>query len=167
MGRIRHADRTAGAVIGDRTLVHRRVTRTNAAHHQFFRNLLGSTQITVYAFDVFRGDPRIEQTITGAALLPRGNLLGVGGEVTIPVGVTSSLVPRFEFRHSAAAPDEVNRSLQKLGQSLRVGADWRARARQNVAVVVHVDGLTGSVQQSGAGIGLTGFRAALHIELMR
>ncbi len=40
MGRIRHADRTAGAVIGDRTLVHRRVTRTNAAHHQFFRNLL-------------------------------------------------------------------------------------------------------------------------------
>ncbi len=40
MGRIRHADRTAGAVIGDRTLVHRRVTRTNAAHHEFFRNLL-------------------------------------------------------------------------------------------------------------------------------
>ncbi len=40
MGRIRHADRTAGTVIGDRTLVHRRVTRTNAAHHEFFRNLL-------------------------------------------------------------------------------------------------------------------------------
>ncbi len=45
MGRIRHADRTAGAVIGDRTLVHRRVTRTNAAHHQFFRNLLGSINV--------------------------------------------------------------------------------------------------------------------------
>ncbi len=44
MGRIRHADRTAGAVIGDRTLVHRRVTRTNAAHHEFFRNLLENYQ---------------------------------------------------------------------------------------------------------------------------
>ena len=118
-------------------------------------------------FDVFRGDPQIEQTLTGAALLPRGNLFGAGGEVTIPIGVTSSLIPRFEFRHSTAALDEVNTSLEKLGQSLRVGADFRARAMQNVAVVAHVDALTGSVRQSGADIGITGFRIALHIELMR
>ncbi len=118
-------------------------------------------------FDVFRGDPRIEQTATGAAFLPRGNLLGVGGEVTLPVGLKASLVPRFEFRHSTAAPDEVNRSLQKLGQSLRVGVDFRARAMQNVAIVVHVDALTGSVRQAGADIGITGLRTALHIELMR
>ena len=128
---------------------------------------LGSSQITLYAFDIYRGDPRIEQTATGAAFLPRGNLLAVGGEVNIPVGVTSSLIPRFEFRHSRAAPDEVNTSLEKLGQSLRVGADFRARAMQNVAVVVHVDGLTGSVRQSGADIGITGFRVALHVELTR
>ncbi len=128
---------------------------------------LGSSQITLYAFDVFRGDPRIEQTAAGAAFLPRGNLIGVGGEVTIPVGVTSSVVPRFEFRHSSVAPDEMDTTLRKLGQSLRVGVDFRARARQNVAIVARLDGLTGSVQQSGAGIGLTGFRVALHIELMR
>lgn len=128
---------------------------------------LGSNQITLFVFDVFRGDPQIEQTLTGAALLPRGNLFGAGGEVTIPIGVTSSLIPRFEFRHSTAALDEVNTSLEKLGQSLRVGADFRARAMQNVAVVAHVDALTGSVRQSGADIGITGFRIALHIELMR
>ena len=128
---------------------------------------LGSSQITLYAFDVFRGDPRIEQTAAGAAFLPRGNLIGVGGEVTIPVGVTSSLVPRFEFRHSSVAPDEMNTTLQKLGQSLRVGADFRARAMQNVAVVAHVDGLTGSARQSANDVGFTGFRVALHIELTR
>ncbi len=128
---------------------------------------LGSSQITLYVFDVFRGDPQIEQTATGAGFLPRGNLLGVGGEVTLPVGLTASLVPRFEFRHSSAALDEVNRSLQKLGQSLRVGVDFRARAMQNVAIVVHVDALTGSVRQAGADIGITGLRTALHIELMR
>ena len=91
----------------------------------------------------------------------------MGGEVNIPVGVTSSLIPRFEFRHSTAAPDEVNTSLEKLGQSLRVGTDFRARAMQNVAVVVHLDGLTGSVRQSGADVGITGFRVALHVELTR
>ncbi len=128
---------------------------------------LGSSQITLYAFDVFRGDPRIEQTAAGAAFLPRGNLIGVGGEVTIPVGVTSSLVPRFEFRHSSVAPDEMNTTLQKLGQSLRVGADFRARAMQNVAVVAHVDGLTGSARQIDNDVGFTGFRVALHIELTR
>lgn len=128
---------------------------------------LGSSQITLYAFDVFRGNPQIEQTATGAAFLPRGNLFGVGGELSIPLGFTTSVVPRFEYRLSNAAPDTVNTSFERLGQSLRVGADFRARAMQNVAVVLHVDGLTGSVRQSGTDIGITGFRAALHIELVR
>ncbi len=59
MGRIRHADRTAGAVIGDRTLVHRRVTRTNAAHHEFFRNLLK-----------LKKDDKLEQIDGSYALCP-------------------------------------------------------------------------------------------------
>ena len=48
-----------------------------------------------------------------------------------------------------------------------MGADFRARAMQNVAVVVNVEGLTGSVRQSGADIGITGFRVALHVGLAR
>ena len=129
---------------------------------------LGSSQITLYVFDVFRGDPQIEQTAIGAASLPRGNLLGAGGEVTIPIGVTSSLVPRFEFRRSSAENENISPpKFERLGQSLRVGVDFRARAMQNVAIVAHVDALTGSVRLSGADIGITGFRAALHIELMR
>ncbi len=62
MGRIRHADRTAGAVIGDRTLVHRRVTRTNAAHHEFFRNLLER----VGGVDAARGVPGVEEVLITA-----------------------------------------------------------------------------------------------------
>ncbi len=62
MGRIRHADRTAGAVIGDRTLVHRRVTRTNAAHHQFFRNLL---EWRLSAFTATRRKYTLFASITG------------------------------------------------------------------------------------------------------
>ncbi len=66
MGRIRHADRTAGAVIGDRTLVHRRVTRTNAAHHEFFRNLLDLSGTDVVTVDE---DPEGVSAIRFAELL--------------------------------------------------------------------------------------------------
>jgi hypothetical protein len=128
---------------------------------------IGSKQLTVYVFDVFRANPQIEQTAVGAAFLPRGNLVGVGGELSIPVGFTTSVVPKLEFRHSMAAPDTVNTSLQKLGSSLRIGADFRARATQRLAVVFHADGVTGSVRESGTDIGLQGFRAAIHIEIMR
>ena len=128
---------------------------------------LGSSALTLYVFDVFRGDPRVEQTAVGAALLPRGNLFGVGGELSIPLGFTTSVVPRFEYRLSNAALDTVNTSLERLGQSLRFGLDLRARATQRLAVVLHADGLTGSVRQSGRDIGVTGFRVAVHLELMR
>jgi hypothetical protein len=128
---------------------------------------IGSKQLTVYVFDVFRANPQIEQTAVGAAFLPRGNLLGVGGELSIPLGFTTSVVPKFEVRHSMAAPDTVTTSLQKLGSSIRIGADFRARATQRLAVVFHADGLTGSVRESGNDIGLQGFRAAIHIEIMR
>jgi hypothetical protein len=127
---------------------------------------LGSKTLVLYAFDVFRANPQIEQTAIGAAFLPRGNLLGIGGQLSIPVGFTTSVTPRFEFRHSMAAPDTVTTSLEKLGSSLRIGADFRARATQRLAVVFHADGLTGSVRESSNDIGLQGFRASIHIELM-
>lgn len=128
---------------------------------------IGSVQAMLYAFDVFRASPQIEQTATGAAFLPRGNLLGVGGEASIPVGFTSRVVPKIEFRHSAAAPDTSVTALERLGTSLRLGVDFRARVTQRVEVVVHAGGFTGSVRQSGKDVGITGYRAAIHLELTR
>lgn len=127
---------------------------------------LGSSALTVYAFDVFRGDPQIEQTAIGAALLPKGNLLGAGGQLSISVGRRASVTPRFEYRYSAAAPDTTITSLERLGTSLRVGADLQAQATRSLAVVLRADGFTGSVRQSGTDIGITGFRVALHVELI-
>jgi hypothetical protein len=131
---------------------------------------IGSKQLSIYAFDVFRANPQIEQTAVGAAFLPRGNLFGIGGEFSIPVGFTMNVVPRFEYRHSVAAPDTVNTSIgdfEKLGSSVRVGVEVRARATQRLAVVFHADGLTGSARQSGSDIGIQGFRVAIHLEVTR
>ncbi len=126
---------------------------------------IGSSQITLYVFDVFRGDPQIEQTAAGAAILPKGNLLGVGGQLAIPIGFGTNVVPQLEYRYSAAAPDTVTTSLQRLGNSFRFGVDFRRPATENLVLVLHADALTGSVRQSGNDVGITGFRAAVRVEL--
>ena len=128
---------------------------------------LGSSAITLYAFDVLRGNPQIEQTAAGAAILPKGNLIGVGGQLSISLGFRTSIVPQVEFRNSAAAPDTATTSLQRLGSSLRAGVDFRMPVTDRFAVVLHADGLTGSVRQSGNDVSITGLRAAVRVELVR
>jgi hypothetical protein len=126
---------------------------------------LGKGSITVYGFDVFRGDPQIEQTAVGAAVLPRGNLLTAGGRVDWPVGERLVVSPAAEFRLSAAAPDTAATALEKLGQSLRFGADVRAQVAPRAAIVVQGSGVTGHVLQAGGRVGLNGYRVSLHLEL--
>ena len=128
---------------------------------------LGSSALTLYAFDVYRGDPQIEQTAAGAAILPKGNLIGLGAQLSIPLGFRTSVVPQLEFRNSAAAPDTVTTSLQRLGRSLRVGVDFRRPVTERLALVLHADGLTGSVRLSGSDVGITGLRASARMELVR
>lgn len=126
---------------------------------------LGAASVTLYGFDVFRSDPQIEQTAIGAALLPRGNVLGAGGRVDLRLGPAMSLAPRAEYRLSAAAPDTAVSGLERLGQSLRVGFDLRRRLTPAAVLVLQGGGVRGHVVQAGTRVNLSGYRAALHLEL--
>lgn len=126
---------------------------------------LGRGSVTLYGFDVFRGDPQIEQTAAGAARLPRGNLIAGGGRIDWPIGQRLVVAPQAEFRLSAAAPSDSVKALEKLGQSLRFGADVRAQIASKAALVLQGGGATGHVIQAGTRVSLSGYRASLHLEL--
>ena len=124
-----------------------------------------SFSLTAYAFDVMRGDPLVEPTALGAAVLPRGNLFALGGRADIPLGQTMTLSPNAEWRSSAAAPDTAASALQGLGASVRFGLDLRRRLTSSTALVLQGGGTSGHVIQAGSRISLSGYRVALHLEL--
>lgn len=129
---------------------------------------VGNASLTVYLFDVFRGDPRLEATAVGTGLLPRSNLLASGARLAIPAGPTTTIVPRLEFRNSWAAGE--NSGLRTAGRSFRFGADVRQSLHDHLALVVQGGGVVGFVgqlgdQQLGGNVNLRGYRAALHLEV--
>jgi hypothetical protein len=124
----------------------------------------GETQATLYAFDVLRGDPQLEATAAGAAILPRGNLLAVGLRVAYPLGPGLTVSPNIEVRNSAAADSAGPGPLQRLGHSLRLGADLR-RDTGNIAGEVRLGYTSGYVVTGGAPVNLSGLRLALQVEL--
>jgi hypothetical protein len=124
-----------------------------------------SASLTVYAFDVLRGDPQIEQTAVGAAVLPRGNVLAVGGRVDIPLGAATTVAPNGEWRTSAAAPDTASASLQRLGASVRFGVDVRHRVARAASLVLQGGGTSGHIMQADQRVSISGYRLALHLEL--
>jgi hypothetical protein len=127
---------------------------------------LGPASVTLYGFDVYRGDPQIEQTATGAAYLPKGNLLAIGGQVDWPVTPRTTISPRVEYRASAAAADTTAAAnLQRLGGSLRFGVDLRQAFSPAVGAVLQAGGVTGNVVQAGTDIGFSGLRVALSLEV--
>lgn len=130
---------------------------------------VGRASLTLYVFDVFRGDPRLEATAVGTGLLPRSNLLASGARLTIPAGATTTIVPRLEFRNSWAAGE--SSGLRTAGRSLRFGADLRQSLHDHLALVVQGGGVVGFVgqlgdQQLGGNVDLGGYRAALHLEVI-
>lgn len=126
---------------------------------------LGASSLTLYGFDVLRGDPQVEATALGAAILPRGNLLALGGRMDMPVGSGTVVSPRLEWRSSAAAPDTSTTALQQLGVSLRLGADVRHRVTHAASLVLQGGWTSGHVMQAGQQVSLSGYRLALHLEL--
>jgi hypothetical protein len=126
----------------------------------------GAMQLTVYAFDVYRGAPSIEPTAVGAAVLPKGNLLVGGLRHTVPVGRSFSFTPRVEYRLSEAAPDTAS-AARKAGSSFRVGLDLRKALIPGMSAVLYGSGLFGNVRQSGFDIPLSGWRAGLVVEIVR
>ncbi len=125
-----------------------------------------SFSLTAYGFDVLRGDPQIEQTAVGAAILPRGNLFALGGRLDFPLRETTTISPNAEWRTSAAAPDTITTAkLERLGASLRFGVDVRHRLTSSTALVLQGGGTSGHIIQAGSRVNLSGYRVALHLEL--
>ena len=119
----------------------------------------------MYGFDVLRGSPQIEQTATGAALLPKGNLIAGGLRADLTVARRTTVSPRFEYRLSAAAADtSAAATLQRLGASARFGVDARQSLNRSLAAVLQLGGVTGNVIQAQNEIPFTGLRAALQFE---
>lgn len=155
-------DKIAFPIVGDST---RNGLGSRIIGYASINQGLGRGSVTLYGFDVFRGDPQIEQTAAGAAKLPRGNLIAGGGRIDWPLGQRVVVSPLAEFRLSAAAPSDTVTALERLGQSLRFGADVKLQVARKAALVLQGAGVTGHVVQAGARISLNGYRAALHLEL--
>jgi hypothetical protein len=130
---------------------------------------VGNAALSLYAFDVYRANPQIEQTAVGAALIPRGNLLGAGAQFVLRLNRTMTLTPRVEFRLSSQAPDTsgtgaTDDGLRLFGESLRFGADWRYTFDPQWSVVLQADGATGFIAPEVEHVGFWGGRAAIHVE---
>jgi hypothetical protein len=129
---------------------------------------LGSSKtFTLYGFDVLRGQPQLEQTAVGAAVLPRGNLFALGARMDVPLGAATVVSPRGEWRSSEAATDATKTApLRQLGVSLRLGVDLRYRVSRAASLVLRGGWTGGHVVQAGQNVSLSGYRAALHLELV-
>ena len=128
---------------------------------------IASSTLIVYGFNVFRSDPQIGSTATGAAILPRGNLTAAGFRWSFPLSRDMTIGPRAEFRYSLLA-NESNNSLEVAGRSLRFGVDLRRRVNRNFAIVLQGGGITGFVVDADTArnhVGFNGYRFALHSEI--
>jgi hypothetical protein len=126
--------------------------------------------VTVYAFDVFRSDPRMEQTAVGAAFLPRGNLFAAGSQLAFRLTARTELSPGVEYRLSHTAADTATTSLERTGHSWRFGLDLRQRISPHLAVVLNGSYLTGNVQRlafTQTDVSLKGYRVAAFLEFGR
>ena len=127
---------------------------------------VGSSTLVLYGFNVFRSDPQIQATATGAAVLPRGNLTAAGMRWTFPLGPGMSVGPRAEFRNSHTANSETDTALRKAGHSIRAGVDLRKQVNQQFAVVLQAGGISGSLADPNRTmVGFQGFRVAVHTEI--
>jgi hypothetical protein len=125
---------------------------------------MGPGTMTLFAFDVFRGDPTLEAGLVGAAILPPGNLLAIGGRYDWRLGLKTTVVPRVEFRVSTVAPLEGDTKLILAGQSVRYGLDIRRQFGRSLIGVIQADGLGGFIVQAGERVGMNGYRLSAHAE---
>ena len=123
---------------------------------------IGNTSLFLYGFDVWRGSPQLEETALGAAVLPRGNLIGAGMSWFLPITRHLSVTPRGELRNSAQ-----DWPLRLAGRSLRGGVDLRYQITPRVAVVGQAGGVSGFLVQESERIHFDGLRTAIHVEWTR
>lgn len=112
---------------------------------------IGPGALILFGYDVYRMDPTVEPVALGAALLPPGNLIGVGARYEAQLNSKVRVAPRFEFRNSAQSLGNTAIDLDspawnpisKVGDAWRFGADIIYTASRNVSVVVVGSGFTG------------------------
>ena len=125
---------------------------------------IGPGTATLFAFDVFRGSPTLEAGLVGATILPRGNLLAVGGRYDWRLDSRMTVSPRAEFRISTVAPLEGDTKLVLAGQSFRYGIDLRRTFGGWLIGALRFDGLTGYIVQAGQHVRMHGLRGSIHAE---
>jgi hypothetical protein len=131
-----------------------------------FNQGIGSSTLILYGYDVFRSNPQIENTATGAALLPRGNLATAGARWTFPLAPGTTLGPRVEFRSSLTANSDTDDTLRKAGHSFRLGMDLRRQLNEQLAVVLQAGGILGNLSdRNRTAVDFNGYRFALHTEI--
>jgi len=122
--------------------------------------------LVAYAYDLYRAGAGLE----GVVILPKANLVAAGLQLTIPVARNTRVVPRIELRRSNQAAGTTG-PLEKLGTSLRFGANLRQRIAEHAALVLEANGLTGSVvseiQPSNGNVSVSGYRLGVHLEVRR
>lgn len=134
---------------------------------------LGNHQLSVYGFDVYRGSPQIEATATGAARLPKGNLIAGGVRMDFRMGLATTVTPRGEVRHSTAAPrfdpfaPTADQSMRRQGTALRFGLDLRQQLIPELAIVLQADGALGDVRRPTGTrfVDFDGYRAGLFLHV--
>jgi hypothetical protein len=129
------------------------------------------SNLTLYVFGSLRSAPRAEQSAVGLAVLPESRTLVIGSRWAIAVRGRDTITPSVEYRVSdaAALPDGEGGTgdLNRLGQSVRLGAAYRLRASSRASVVLEVSALTGEVRgpQPERGLsGVGGFRGGMRLE---
>jgi hypothetical protein len=129
---------------------------------------LGSMQLTLYGFDVYRGKPSLEGTPVGPAVLPKGNLLAAGFRHLVPITRRFSIAPRAEWRMSTMADEALGSGLKKVGSSVRVGFDARQVFSPGATLVLFGGGQFGNIRPGGgADIPFSGWRAGLMFAVAR
>jgi hypothetical protein len=120
----------------------------------------------VYAYDLYRAGASLE----GPALLPKANLFATGLQITLALTRDTQLQPRAELRRTDQAPDG-DSALDKLGTSLRYGADLRQRLGGSATLVLEGNALGGSVVSRIDGatndVDVSGYRFGVHLEIAR
>ncbi len=110
---------------------------------------IGNSQLTVYAFDVYRNGPRLEPGFAGS--LPKGNLFTTGLRFDVGLGSTT-LSPRAEFRVSEAAPRVSGTTAStsaksiRAGSAVRIGVDLKQVLSPRLTLLLQADGVKGDVR---------------------
>jgi hypothetical protein len=128
---------------------------------------VGAASLSLYAFDLFRSGPQLEQTGIGTAIFPRGNAFGAGARVSFAAGRSTQITPKAEFRGSWEAADAFESTLRRKGSSLRFGADLRHSVTNRAVLAVQAEGLTGNILETAETIGFSGYRIAAFLEITR